>query len=258
MKKQISFASILLASFFCIISYAEDNVANKDIAHKSSQVDTIPKVTHAVKPTFSLNSRIGLRGNELLEDVNEGRVVLRLVVTEDGSVRDPEVVKSTPPNVFDEIALKTIMEYRFRPAVKDGKPVDFIVSLPMEFKIPHKNASYAAYKARVNGRKYFKSGEYKKAIQAYTEAIKIDEKYSGYYSDRGRTYIELGEYKKALSDMNTAIKLTPDEGSYYTVRSDAYMKLKDTKNMCLDLKKACELGECSEFDSAKESGKCSL
>jgi DNA anti-recombination protein RmuC len=43
--------------------------------------------------------------------------------------------------IFDEYALKTITEYRFKPAMKNGKPVDFIVKLPMEVKIPHKNSS---------------------------------------------------------------------------------------------------------------------
>ena len=256
MKKPISFALILLASLFYTISYASENSANNDIASRSDQVDKIPKVIHSVKPTFSLNSRIGVRGNELMEDINDGRVMLRLVVTKDGKVRDPEVVESIPPKVFDEIALKTIMEYSFQPAIKNGKPVDFIVNLPMEFEIPRKNASYIAYKERVNGHKYFKAGEFEKAIKAFSKAIKIDKGYSGYYTDRGKTYIELGEYQKAISDMNEAIKLTSDDSSYYRVRSDAYLKLGDSKNMCLDLKKACDLGDCSGLDPAKEAGKC--
>ena len=251
MKRQAPFVIILLilSSFFFTISIASEDAASKGIASRPEQVDKVPKVTHTVTPSFSLNSRIGMRGNELLENINEGRVILKIVVTEDGSVRDPEVVKAEPPDIFDEIALKTVMEYRFKPALKDGKPVDFVVQLPMVFKIPRKNASYAAYKKRVNGRKYFKAGEYEKAIKAFTEAIKIDKDYSGYYSDRGKTYIELGEYNKAISDMNKAISLTPDESSYYALRSDIYMNQKDTKHMCIDLKKACELGDCSGCDA---------
>lgn len=256
MRKQISYTLIILALLFFCASYASENEVDQEIASSSKQVDTIPKVLHAVAPSISMYSKITAAGNDQLENVNEGRVLLKIVVTKEGKVRDPEVVESTPSDIFDKYALKTIMEYRFKPAMKDGKPVDFIVKLPMEFKIPQTNSSYTAYKERVKGRKFFQSGEFEKALEAYSEAIKIDKNYSAYYSDRGNTYIALGDFKKAISEMNRAIELSPDESVYYKIRSDAYMKLADTKNMCLDLKKACELGDCSGFDEAKKTGKC--
>lgn len=53
----------------------------------------------------------------------EGYVVIRYDVTAQGTVIDPEVVEAVPEGVFEEAALASIVQWRFRPAMEGGKAV---------------------------------------------------------------------------------------------------------------------------------------
>lgn len=53
----------------------------------------------------------------------EGHVVIRYDVTAQGAVTDPEVVEAVPEGVFEEAALASIVQWRFRPAMEGGKAV---------------------------------------------------------------------------------------------------------------------------------------
>jgi bla regulator protein blaR1 len=65
----------------------------------------------------------------------EGRVLLRFVVDKEGNVLDPQVVSAEPKGVFEQAALDTVIKYRIKPAVKDGKSVNTVVKLPINFAI---------------------------------------------------------------------------------------------------------------------------
>ncbi len=53
----------------------------------------------------------------------EGYVILRFVVTETGSVEDPEVLRAEPPDVFERSAIRAVLRWKYQPQIKDGKPV---------------------------------------------------------------------------------------------------------------------------------------
>ncbi len=57
-----------------------------------------------------------------LSDGIEGFVMLRFIVTETGSVEDPEVLRSEPPGVFDRAARRSVMRWKFQPQIREGKP----------------------------------------------------------------------------------------------------------------------------------------
>ena len=54
----------------------------------------------------------------------EGYVVLRFIVTESGTVRDPEVLRSEPEGVFDRAALRAVLRFKYQPQFVDGVPVE--------------------------------------------------------------------------------------------------------------------------------------
>jgi len=54
----------------------------------------------------------------------EGCVVLKYVVTEVGSVRDPVVVQSIPQGVFDRAAIRAALRYKYKPLIRDGNAVE--------------------------------------------------------------------------------------------------------------------------------------
>jgi len=91
-----------------------------------SEVDQPPRVIRKIDPLYPFAAkRKGLMGS----------VMLRFIVTKEGRVVEVSVVKSEPPEVFDASALKAIVRWRFKPAIKDGKSVDVIIMAPLAFKL---------------------------------------------------------------------------------------------------------------------------
>ncbi len=65
----------------------------------------------------------------------EGRVVVEFTVTERGEVKDPVIVESSPPGVFDRAVLETVRRWRFHPKAQGGKPIAVRARQPLEFKL---------------------------------------------------------------------------------------------------------------------------
>jgi TonB family protein len=61
-------------------------------------------------------------------------VVIDFVVDEQGKVRNAIIVQSDNP-AFDEPALKALRQWRFQPAIQDGRPVKIRQRLPMVFRL---------------------------------------------------------------------------------------------------------------------------
>ncbi len=54
----------------------------------------------------------------------EGYVIVEFTVTKSGAVRDPIVVESDPPNIFDRAAIKAAEKFKYKPRVVDGEPIE--------------------------------------------------------------------------------------------------------------------------------------
>lgn len=65
-------------------------------------------------------------------------------------------------------------------------------------------------------------GNYNKAIDNYTKAIKIKPDYAEAYNNRGNAYSQLRQYDKAINDYAKAIELKPDFADAYYDRGTAY------------------------------------
>ena len=59
-----------------------------------------------------------------LERGIEGYVVLSYTVTKNGSVEDAVVVEASPPGMFERSAIQAALEFKYKPKILDGKPVD--------------------------------------------------------------------------------------------------------------------------------------
>jgi TonB family protein len=64
-----------------------------------------------------------------------GKVVLVIDVAADGSIADAQVEKSEPAGVFDQVTLDAVKNWRFEPAMKDGKPVAGRIRVPVWFEM---------------------------------------------------------------------------------------------------------------------------
>ena len=73
------------------------------------------------------------------------------------------------------------------------------------------------------------NGQYKEAIEDFTQAIEINSKYADAYFLRGCTHIELDDYQGAIADYTQTIQLVPDDADIYFMRGKAYITLDDYK-----------------------------
>ena len=91
------------------------------------------------------------------------------------------------------------------------------------------------------GRVKRNEGDFQKAIEYYTTAIKLDSKYGLAYHNRSMVYHQIGEFEKALLDCNQAILYMPLDGIVYSNRGGIYAKLKRFDEALVDLDKAIDL-----------------
>ncbi len=54
----------------------------------------------------------------------EGYVLLEFVVTRTGAVRDPVIIESKPPGIFDRAAISAALKFKYKPKVVNGEPID--------------------------------------------------------------------------------------------------------------------------------------
>jgi protein TonB len=79
--------------------------------------------TEPVYPPAALRHRI------------EGWVEVDFTVTESGGVRDIEVIDAEPRGVFDEAATAAVRQWRFRPRVANGRPVQQRSTVTLRFNV---------------------------------------------------------------------------------------------------------------------------
>ena len=104
-------------------------------------------------------------------------------------------------------------------------------------------------KALAEGEKHLSSGNRKKAITAYTHAIKLDPKCKQAYVWRGVAYNESGDPKKALADFSKAIKLDSTDTYAYEQRAAIYEDVyHDGAKAKADKDKAFELRQKNRDD----------
>ncbi|OAY70900.1 Translocon at the outer membrane of chloroplasts 64, partial [Ananas comosus] len=95
--------------------------------------------------------------------------------------------------------------------------------------------------AKEKGNLAYKEKQWQKAINLYTEAIKLNGKNATYYSNRAAAYLELGSYRQAEADCTSAINLEKKNVKAYLRRGTAREMLGYYKEAVEDFKYALVL-----------------
>jgi periplasmic protein TonB len=74
-------------------------------------------------PPFALRARI------------EGEVTVEFTISTDGTVREPVIVASRPPDLFDRAVLRVIGQWRFQPQMVDGVAVEQRARQDVRFRL---------------------------------------------------------------------------------------------------------------------------
>ena len=73
---------------------------------------------------------------ELACDDIGGKVVLELTVGPEGTVTGVRTRASSGQPALDASALEAVRSWRFRPATRNGQPVEVQIAVPMTFNVP--------------------------------------------------------------------------------------------------------------------------
>lgn len=86
-------------------------------------------------------------------------------------------------------------------------------------------ASNAAVACKERGDAYYQKGQLDQAIEAYTEAVRMNPQYDKAYCNRGFVYAEKGQYHQAIADYTAALRNNPKYALAYFDKGLAYKKL---------------------------------
>jgi Flp pilus assembly protein TadD len=89
---------------------------------------------------------------------------------------------------------------------------------------------------------YLLSGDNARAIEDYTEAIRLDPANTEFYSSRASVYAESGDDARAIEDYSQAIRLEPANARFYAKRALAYYLSGESARAIEDFTKAIRLG----------------
>jgi len=87
----------------------------------------------SVKPLI-IKKEIPVYPNDARENGIEGKVVLNIIIDEQGDVEEAKVFMSQHPEL-NEAALQAVKKCKFAPAQVDGKPVKVKMNVPFDFKL---------------------------------------------------------------------------------------------------------------------------
>ena len=106
-------------------SVAQDQNKTKTPPPDYVKYDIAPEVVKQVQPDYP---------DEAMKKRLEGTVWLQLLVGEEGKVTEVKVQKSDA-EVFNKAAIDAGMQWLFKPASVNGKPIQVWVSVPFKFKL---------------------------------------------------------------------------------------------------------------------------
>jgi protein TonB len=65
----------------------------------------------------------------------EDQVIVRYIIGKKGQVIDVQIIDHAKNSMFDEATIDAIRKWRFRPMIQDGKPVEVVHELAVNFEL---------------------------------------------------------------------------------------------------------------------------
>lgn len=204
-------ATLFLASFLAMqTSDAQEQTARevpRDCAGDPLRKE-IPGFTEAVvdfKP-------IPQYPKEALNDWSEGWVLLEHAITAQGEVRDIAVIDAVGPKDFVTESIKTISKWRYKPATRNGQPVEqslYQASVTYVFSDSGREADHRSFVRKYNqARREIQDNQFDAAIATLEAAFKARlnhyEQAMGSFV-LGLAYSKKGDWPRALFHIRHAV-----------------------------------------------------
>jgi len=90
--------------------------------------DKMPGILDQIKPTYPEVARVA---------AISGKVFVKVLISEDGHAMKATVIKRIPAEclVFDSVALKSVVDSKYYPGIKNGRPVKVWCIVPISFQL---------------------------------------------------------------------------------------------------------------------------
>jgi protein TonB len=105
---------------------ATDNSVKKDMVFQQYELDQAPRAIVKMPPAYPFKAR---------EQGVEGVVQVKILVREDGSVGEVQIMDSRPKDVFDDAVINAVQRWRFEAGTIGGKKVTSWVVTALHFKL---------------------------------------------------------------------------------------------------------------------------
>lgn len=105
---------------------ATEGGANKQLVFQQYELDQAPRAVVKMPPVYPFKAR---------EQGVEGVVQVKILVREDGSVGEVQIVDSRPKDVFDDAVINAVQKWRFEAGTIGGKKVTSWVVTALHFKL---------------------------------------------------------------------------------------------------------------------------
>jgi len=105
---------------------ATDNTVKKDMVFQQYELDQAPRAIVKMPPAYPFKAR---------EQGVEGVVQVKILVREDGSVGEVQIMDSRPKDVFDDAVINAVQRWRFEAGTIGGKKVTSWVVTALHFKL---------------------------------------------------------------------------------------------------------------------------
>ena len=105
---------------------ATEGMTAKNLVFESYELDQAPRAVVKMQPVYPFKAR---------QQGIEGVVQVKILVREDGSVGEVQIMDSRPKDVFDDAVLIAVPRWRFEPGVIGGKKVTSWVVTALHFKL---------------------------------------------------------------------------------------------------------------------------
>lgn len=94
-------------------------------------------------PPVLIKSVTPIYPEDALKQKIEGKVVLKIFVSDKGTIEQVDVIQSAGNTSLDQVAINTVKQWKFLPALKDGKECSTILIIPFVFKLHNDNMQVA-------------------------------------------------------------------------------------------------------------------
>ena len=114
------------------IPYLGDFLKTPAPAPTPKSIPAKPQVATGLVPTIKIPPAYPPRA---LRSGIEGVVTVEFTIAIDGSVKNPEIIKANPPDIFNRSVLQTIKKWKFEPQLVDGIAVEKRARQDINFRL---------------------------------------------------------------------------------------------------------------------------